>query len=109
MAQGRSTKVISMSKWIRTSRPSIKNTLSLQAQRRRTDELIKSIVPPSEAQFLRVVRPAEWSVDQDLAIERGLGREHLPSGLECYTICCTLRSMKCYTICWTLTRTSGSP
>jgi len=29
MAQGRSTKIISMNKWIRTSRLSIKNSLSL--------------------------------------------------------------------------------
>ena len=29
MAQGRSTKIISMIKWIRTSRLSIKNSLSL--------------------------------------------------------------------------------
>lgn len=67
---------------------------SEQARRMRTEELIKSIVPPSEEQFLRDVRPAQWSAHLNLPRQLCLGGQHHPSipervnasGRECYTI-----------------------
>jgi len=48
MAQGRSTKTISMIKWIRTSRLSIKNSVSLELY-------LSSVVESMNAKIVKVV------------------------------------------------------
>ena len=66
-SEEQSLRVIRPAEWYAVSTPpalSLECEASLYSEARgvatRTEQLIKSIVPPSEEQSLRVIRPAEW-------------------------------------------------